>query len=154
MRVIYTREYKRDGTGSETGGRRSLILSLSDLCLSWEIVLITRQAKRNQKRGKSRDTRDFHRLLDLQEACNRVRIRVSYTSWRGGWLEWKHSLNISTWCQMRGYVSPMWIRMKKIYQLHREPSSRQLDSSIFISSRRKKQRSLSPINWKNWTNNP
>lgn len=88
MRVIYS--IRRHGI--RNGGKRSLILSLSDLCLSWEIVLITRQAKRNQKRGKSRDTRDFHRLLDLQEACNRVRIRVSYTSWRGGWLEWKHQV--------------------------------------------------------------
>lgn len=111
---LFTRECKRNGIGSDRMARdperRSPILSLSDLCLSWEIVFDNETGETQSKAGgKSRGTRDFHRLLDLQEACSYS--RQIYTCWLEGW---KHSLNISTW-QIRGHVSATWIRMKIQY---------------------------------------
>lgn len=111
---LFTRECKRNGIGNDRMARdperRSPILSLSDLCLSWEIVFDNETGETQSKAGgKSRDTRDFHRLLDLQEAYSYS--RQIYTCWLEGW---KHSLNISTW-QIRGHVSATWIRMKIQY---------------------------------------
>lgn len=110
----YLHESVRERIGSDRMARdperRSPILSLSDLCLSWEIVFDNETGETQSKAGgKSRDTRDFHRLLDLQEACSYS--RQIYTCWLEGW---KHSLNISTW-QIRGHVSATWIRMKIQY---------------------------------------